>query len=334
MVSDLAAGLTSRGHQVDVFAASGSFIKGANVVDTGVDSHELASSLFRPGRSGPGLPEVERAFEHAYRLIGKGGYDLVHNHSFDAPAIRLGADLGPAVIHTLHLPPDRSIASTIRQLSHSGRTPIVVTVSKWAGAAWSELVQVNAVVRNGVPLNRISWSPEGGEGALFAGRFSPEKGAMEAIEIAVAAGVPISLIGNPYDPAYTALLEDRCRNGPGVTLKPSLDREELWSRMGRASVVLCPARWEEPFGLVAAEAQAAGTPVVAFARGGLTEVIADGVTGALIPEDDLDAAAEAVANAGSFDRAACRHHAESSLSLETTLDGYEELYLEVSRRSG
>ena len=64
--------------------------------------------------------------------------------------------------------------------------------------------------------------------------------------------------------------------------------------MARAAVALYPARWEEPFGMAAAEAQACGTPVVAFRRGGLGEVIADGVTGFLVPPDDVQAAADAV----------------------------------------
>jgi len=100
--------------------------------------------------------------------------------------------------------------------------------------------------------------------------------------------------------------------------------------MARAAVVLCPARWDEPFGLAAAEAQACGTPVVAFSRGGLGEVIADGVSGFLVPPGDVRAAAEAVSKVAAISRAACRDHAEEQLDLELSLDAHERLYRRVA----
>jgi len=100
--------------------------------------------------------------------------------------------------------------------------------------------------------------------------------------------------------------------------------------MARAAVVLYPARWDEPFGLAAAEAQACGTPVVAFRRGGLGEVILDGVTGFLVPPDDIRAAGEAVSKVAELSRAACREHAEGQLDLELSLDAHERLYRRVA----
>ena len=133
-----------------------------------------------------------------------------------------------------------------------------------------------------------------GEGAVFAGRLSPEKGAIEAIEIARAAGVRIDVYGDSYDAEYTRERIDPRRADPGVVVHPGVPRTVVWEAIARAAVVLCPARWEEPFGMVAAEAQACGTPVVAFRRGALEEVILDGVTGFLVAPDDIDAAADAV----------------------------------------
>jgi glycosyltransferase involved in cell wall biosynthesis len=100
--------------------------------------------------------------------------------------------------------------------------------------------------------------------------------------------------------------------------------------MAAAAVVLCPSRWDEPFGLAAAEAQACGTPVVAFRRGGLSEVIVDGVTGFLVPPDDIGAAAAAVSEAVKLSRLACREHAEGQLDLEVSLDAHERLYRRVA----
>jgi len=105
-----------------------------------------------------------------------------------------------------------------------------------------------------------------------------------------------------------------------------VSRRALWQAMGRAAVVLCPARWDEPFGMVAAEAQACGSPVVAFRRGALEEVIVDGVTGVLVKDDDVDSAAAAMRPAAALARAHCRTHAERHLDLELSLDAHERLY--------
>src|ERR1700745_4180012 len=98
----------------------------------------------------------------------------------------------------------------------------------------------------------------------------------------------------------------RGETGPALSALKGVPRPSLWAAVARAAVVLCPSRWDEPFGLAAAEAQACGTPVVAFRRGGLSEVIVDGVTGFLVAADDTAACAEAVARAPGLSRAACR----------------------------
>ena len=161
-------------------------------------------------------------------------------------------------------------------------------------------------------------------------RLSPEKGAAEAIDIARGAGVRIDVYGDVYDPGYSCEQIDPRRSWPGVAVHRGVPRTLLWEAMARAAVVLYPARWDEPFGLAAAEAQACGTPVVAFRRGGLGEVIMDGVTGFLVPADDLGAAADAVARVAGVSRPACREHAEGRLDLELSLDAHERLYRQVA----
>jgi glycosyltransferase involved in cell wall biosynthesis len=161
---------------------------------------------------------------------------------------------------------------------------------------------------------------------VFAGRFSPEKGAADAIAIAQIAGIEIDLFGDSYDANYTERHVEPRRAEPGVAIHAAVEQTELWEVMARAAVVLCPAKWEEPFGMVAAEAQACGTPVVAFRRGALPEVIIDGSTGFLIEPDDHQAAAQAVNRAFVLSRAACRAHAETDLDIERSLDAHELLY--------
>jgi glycosyltransferase involved in cell wall biosynthesis len=137
--------------------------------------------------------------------------------------------------------------------------------------------------------------------------------------------------GDRYDSDYADTQIEPRRADPGVAIHPGVPRTVIWRVMARAAVVLCPARWEEPFGMVAAEAQACGTPVVAFRRGALDEVIVDEVTGFLVAPDDVDAAVDAVTRIPRLSHAECRAHAESHLDLELSLDAHEQVYRRVAR---
>jgi glycosyltransferase involved in cell wall biosynthesis len=341
-VSDLASGLAGRGHDVHVYAASGSQIPGVEVIDTGIDPRALAGTLYRAsgppaGQSQESRPEVaaasaaaESAFAAAYTAMQATGYDVIHNHAFDEPAVRLAAALGAPVVHTLHLPPDQAVSAALRHVAGSGRRPAVAVVSQFQASVWRRVIPVDAVLPPYPPASAIAWSPTAGQGALFAGRLSPEKGVAEAIDIARAAEVPIDVYGDVYDPQYSQEQVGPRRDWPGVSVHPAVARASLWKAMARAAVVLCPSRWDEPFGLAAAEAQACGTPVVAFRRGGLSEVIMDGVSGYLVPADDIPAAAEAVSKAPGISRLACRQHAAAHLDLKLSLDEHERLYRRVA----
>ena len=331
-VSDLAQGLAGRGHEVHVYAATGSRIPGVTVIDTEVDPRSLQATLYRAS----GLASLDQdaaasAFASVYARVRDTRYDVVHNHAFDAPAIGLASALSAPVVHTLHLPPDAAIAAALRGAARGGRPPAVAGVSAFQARAWSRVVRVDAILPPYVPTRIIPWSPAAGDSAVFAGRLSPEKGAAEAVDIARAAGVAIDVYGDAYDAQYAREQIGPRRDLPGVTVHGGVARTSLWAVMSRASVVLCPARWDEPFGMAAAEAQACGTPVVAFRRGGLGEMIVDGVTGFLVAPDDLRAAADGVSAATGISRSACRGHAERHLDLERSLDAHEQLYRRVVR---
>ena len=154
------------------------------------------------GRSS-GLVAAEAAFAAVYAAVREARYDVVHNHAFDAPAISLATRLRAPVVHTLHLPPDAAVADALRDAARSDRAPAVAGVSACQASAWRHVVSVDAILPPFVPTRSIRWSPSAGDGAVFAGRLSPEKGAVEAIEIAQAAGVRIDVYGDSYDAEYT-----------------------------------------------------------------------------------------------------------------------------------
>jgi UDP-glucose:tetrahydrobiopterin glucosyltransferase len=330
LVADLAHGLAGRGHDVEVYAASGSEIPGVTVVDAGVRAEALSTLLYRADRSSAAeSPAGDAAFHTVFDAVNRARYDVVHNHAFDPPAVRFACTVEVPVIHTLHLPPDDGMASALEQASRSANPPTIATVSKSAAGGWRRLTRVDVVLPNGVPVDDIPWSETGGGHLLFAGRFSPEKGAAHAIAIAREAGVPIDLYGEAYDAEYARDEIDRHRGEPDITIHGGVPRTEIWKLMARASAVLCPARWEEPFGMAAAEAQAAGTPVIAYDRGALAEVVRDRETGFLVSPDDVIGAAERVGHLAMIKRADCRRHAEANLNLEAAIAAHEGLYNQV-----
>ena len=328
-VADLARGLLGRGHEVHLYAAAGSEVPAVQVIDAGVDPKALSATLYRAsGAVAPADAAVD-SFAAVYTALREDRYDVIHNHAFDAPAVSLAGDVPAPVVHTVHLPPDEAVAGALCQATDSGNPPTVAAVSEFQASAWRRIVPVAAILPPLVPTGLIEWSPESGEGAVFAGRLSPEKGAAEAIEIARAAGVRIDLYGDSYDCDYERERIDPQRADPDVSVHRAVPRPDLWAAMARAAVVLCPAMWDEPFGMLAAEAQACGTPVVAFKRGALGEVVVDGSTGFLVAPGDIEAAADAVGRATALSRSDCRAHAERSLDLELSLKAHEQLYQRV-----
>jgi UDP-glucose:tetrahydrobiopterin glucosyltransferase len=329
VISDLAHQLSRRGHDVTVYAARGSAIDGVKTAPVDVDSDALAGDVFHPGTERHASAAMAAAYQEVYADVASERYDVVHNHGFDAPAISVAAARGVAVVHTLHLPPSGLVAAALDEARRSA--PLwCAAVSQAHASAWRALGSVDAVLRNGVRLDDIPFAARGDGSALIAARFSPEKGVAEGIAAARTAGLDVDVYGMLYDAGYESSVRDRWRDDAGVRFHPPAPRAELWRALGSAAVAVCLSQWDEPFGMVAAEAQATGTPVVASARGGFPEVVCDGVTGYLVDARDAGAAAAAIGRALTLDRHECRRHAQASLSLDAAVAAHEELYSRIA----
>jgi glycosyltransferase involved in cell wall biosynthesis len=190
------------------------------------------------------------------------------------------------------------------------------TVSESCRQAWARAGATKVgVLLNGVPPFRVEDVPIR-EDALMAGRLSAEKGFEDGIAAARAIGLRPVVVGVPYDPSYQLDLT-------GAVLLPRQTRSQLWQLMAGAKVTLLPVHWDEPFGLVCAEAQMAGCPVAGYSRGGLLEIVEQGVSGFLSEPGDVKGLAEAALAAAKLDRAAVRESAMNRLSLGVSLDAYE-----------
>jgi UDP-glucose:tetrahydrobiopterin glucosyltransferase len=327
VVADLATALVARGHDVVVYASRGSALPGVTLADVDVDAVVLHADLFREEGHNRASLAMQAAYRAVYAHVRAGAFDVVHNHGFDDPAVSVATELGIPVLHTLHLPPGPAMAGAIGDARRLGSARVwCAAVSETHATAWRRVVDVDAVLRNGVPVDRVPFVAEAGTVALVAARFSAEKGVAEGIAAGRQAGWPVVVYGTPYDSAYERAVRSRWAGDTAVTFKAPVERTELWRALGSAGVVLCLSRWDEPFGMVAAEAQAAGTPVIASHAGGLAEVVEDGVTGYLVPRADVAAAVAALARVDGVSREACRRHAHAALGLEQAVDAHERVY--------
>ena len=320
LLADLACGLAAAGHDVALIAASGSHVRGVRTVDVGVDAASLMPATLHAAAPRGDVSAQREAFARARAWIDTHAdeIDVIHAHAYDAPAFEALEGAARPVVHTLHLPPnDGTVVAAARRARAA-----LVTVSRANAALWAAHgVRVSAVIPNGVDVARIPPGDGRGGYLLAAGRISPEKGIDAAARVARSCGLPLHVAGAVYDDAAQRAVE-----AAGVTFLGSLARDQLFRVMGEARALLMPVRWDEPFGLVAIEAMGAGTPVVAYRRGGLPEVVDDGTTGYLVDPDDEAAMATAVRRVGDLDRAACRAHVRARFSLERMVAGYEAAY--------
>jgi len=306
-LTDLARALDGRGHDVTVYCAEGSSAAVPRMVTVPAPAG-VEAALVMPGGAPPaGMPALRTAFERLFTMVRADGCDAVSQHAFDVEAFEFAAGL--PVLHTLHLPP--LVPGVVAAALYAS----CATVSESMRRAWSAAGLTGIrVLPNGVPAFTPPHVPVEAR-ALIAGRVSPEKGTAAAVLAAGRAGLEPLLAGTVYDGAYW-------EREVGVPVEP-VDRRELWRLMAGSAVTLMPIEWDEPFGMVAAEAQMAGCPVVGYRRGALPEVVEEGVGGVLVRSGDLDALVAAIPAARGLDRGLVRESALRRLSIERSAAAYE-----------
>jgi UDP-glucose:tetrahydrobiopterin glucosyltransferase len=337
IVADLAQGMMRRGHQVTLFARAGSHVPGVHIEPLVVPDSVTPSSFSEPGRAqslAPGFVEQSNVFLQLFLMLKQRAteFDVIHAHAFDYPAFAYSAFVTAIpVIHTVHLPAVSPEVNSALQILHHQQHPLtLVTVSHACARNYEAYTPFDHVIYNGLDIDTIPFVSQVAENAslLFAGRITPEKGVEQAIEIAERAGSHLFIAGGIYDQNY---YEERivpllARAGERVSYVGQLDHMALWKLMGEVKALLFPIAWDEPFGLTPVEAMAAGTPVIAFRRGAMEEVIRHGHTGFLVEPDDCAHAARCVDYVDEISRADCRTHVETYFSQEHMLDAYEQLY--------
>jgi UDP-glucose:tetrahydrobiopterin glucosyltransferase len=340
LLADLAHGLQQRGHEVTLFARDTSFVPGVAIETVSVPDSVLPASF-----SGEAHERAADAafFTQANLFLDlflqlrqrRDEFDVVHVHAFDWPAYTASALLSEIpVLHTLHLPAlSPEINEALRVLDQHGHLVRLVTVSHSCARTYEPYTAIDAVIYNGLDLDAIPFSPAPSKDAplLFAGRIAPEKGVEAAIDIAEMAGYRLLIAGGIYDrPYFEERVQPRLQEaGDRVAYLGQLERLALWKIMGQSLGLLFPIEWDEPFGLTAVEAMATGTPVIAYRRGAVDEIIRHCETGFLVEEGERAQAAAFVDDLYDIPRARCRAHVEQHFALDAMIDAYERVYREA-----
>ncbi len=277
----------------------------------------------------------KREAEQSQRILDMlrghaGRFDFIHDKSgsfwrhagaFDLP-----------VLATLHLP--RSFYPT-GIFENAPENVRFNCVSESQARSFTDLPRMLGVVQNGIALDRFRLSARRDGYLVCLGRICAEKGTHVALDVAQRTGLPIVIAGQVYPFSYHRQYFERevaprlQRLGPRARLLDGLTVESKVAVLRRAQALLLPTFAEETSSLVAMEAMACGTPVIAFGRGAVPEIVADGVTGMLV--DSLEEMVHAVALARHIDPAACRRRVEALYSATRMVDDYEGLYRQLMR---
>lgn len=304
----LADGLTTRGVDVTLFATRDS--QTSAVLD-GVCPNGYADDPAMDGR-------VWEALHVAHALTRSGDFDIVHNH-LDWLPLAFAAMCRSPLVTTIHGFSDSKILPAYHR-AHSS----YVSISE---ADRSPELDYLATVYHGIDLTALPYSARGGNDLVILGRIHPDKGTADAIEIARLAGRRLVICGIVQDQRYFADQVEPHLDDDRVVYLGSVGPERRAEVLGSAHALLHPIDFAEPFGLSVVEALACGTPVIAYPRGSMPELIDDGATGFLV--DGPVTAAAAVGRLDHLDRAHCRSVAERRFSAGRMVDDYLAVYDQI-----
>ena len=310
IVSYLTEELVRQGHEVTLFASGDS--------ETTAELVPCVPEALRLAKVDEWLPYSVMQLEKIRRRAGC--FDVAHFHA-DFLHFPIARSLGTPPVTTLH---GRLDLPYYRMLLDEFPDMPLVSISddqrRLLPAQWV------ATVLHGLPADLYSFSSAGGGYLAFLGRICPEKRPDRAIEIARRTGVPLKIAAkvDKVDEAYFNEAIRPLLKGPGVEYIGEINDSEKQAFLGGASALLFPIDWPEPFGLVQIEAMACGTPVIAWRRGSVPEIIDHGVSGFMV--EGIDEAVDAVHNIGSLSRESVRKRFEQRFTVERVAHDYMRVY--------
>ena len=319
IVSYLTEELVAMGHEVTLFA-TGDSRTGAELV-----AAWPRALRFDTGLKDAGIPHI-LMLEEVYRRADE--FDVIHCH-LDYGHFSVLKRQSTPFLTTMHGRLD--LPEVAAFLSAFPDAPLVSISNNQR----SFLPHANFVstVYHGLPLNRLQPQAVRPEYLAFLGRISPDKGPERAIQTARQTGIPLKIAAkvDQEDQNYFSKIIQPMIDGRTVEMQGEISEAQKAEFLSGAVALLMPIDWPEPFGVVMIEAMACGTPVVAFNRGSVPEIVDHGVTGFIV-EDESEAAA-AIGKAGAMSRKMIRSHFQRRFTARRMAQDYLEVYRNLAVRS-
>lgn len=314
MASNLAEGLVKKGIDVTLFATLDSHTQGNldGIVPVGYEEDKNTD------------PKVAECMHISYAMEKASDFDILHNH-FDFLPLTYSRLIKTPMVTTIHGFSSPKIIPVYKRFNDINH---YVSISN---SDRSPELQYSATIYNGIDASQFSLNLNPtADYLLFFGRIHHDKGTREAIEIAKKAKMKLIISGIIQDKEYFEKNVAPFINDDDIIYVGSSGPEKRNQLLGNAKALLHPINFDEPFGLSVAEAMFCGTPVIAFNRGSMPELINDKVTGFLV--HDINEAAEVIPQIKLIDRKQCREWAESHFSQDKMVNDYIQLYQEILQK--
>jgi glycosyltransferase involved in cell wall biosynthesis len=315
VVSILTEGLVARGVEVTLFATA----------DSRTSAH-LAAVAPRPYAEEPPLDaKVWECLHIAHAFERAAEFDLIHNH-FDFLPLSYSGLVNTPVLTTIHGFSSERILPVYERYNASTHYVAISDADRHPRLDYA------ATIYHGIPLEEFTFRRVPDDYLLFFGRIHPDKGAAEAIAVAHQAGRRLLLAGIVHDEAYFARAIAPHLDGDRVAFLGLADPARRDALLGGAVALLHLVDFDEPFGLSMIEALACGTPVIAYRRGSIPEVVDEGETGYIV--GNIAEAVAAIPRAAALDRARIRHRAEERFSQQRMVEDYLRVYEMILHERG
>ncbi len=310
VASNIAEGLIDNGIDVTLFATGDSITKG-----------KLEYVCERSYSENPDMdPKVWECLHISNLMEQADKFDLIHNN-FDFLPLTYSRLIKTPMITTIHGFSSQKILSVYKKYNNTGS---YVSISN---SDRSPELDYLATVYNGINTDQFTFHSESREYLLFFGRIHPEKGTFESIQIAKKSGRKLIIAGLIQDQEYFDSKIKPLINDEDIVYVGNAGPKERDKLLGEAYALLHPISFEEPFGLSVVEAMLCGTPVIAFNKGSMQELILNGKTGFLV--ENFDEAIQSVDNIRYISRQYCYEYATSKFSRQKMIDGYLEVYKHI-----
>jgi glycosyltransferase involved in cell wall biosynthesis len=310
VASNLTEELVKRGHKVTLYATGDSVThaKLKAVCPTGYEEDEEL------------IPKVWESLHISNLFEEADEYEIIHNHFDFLPLTYTGMTSTP-VVTTIHGFSSPGILPVYRKYDNRVH---YVSISD---ADRAPDLHYEATVYHGIKIDQFDFQPKPDDYLLFFGRIHPDKGARDAIKIARTCKKKLIMAGIIQDqPYFKKYVKPQLKTG-SVEYIGSVGPNKRNSLLGNAKALLHPIHFDEPFGLSVIESMACGTPVIAFNRGSMPELVREGQNGFLA--SDIEEAVEAVARLKNIERTYCRKYVVQNFTVEHMVDNYEKVYKNI-----